>query len=46
MKTLPIDDWNPLDKEIIKELIKPLELKEEKDYGSRFISYSTSQGSS
>ena len=43
MKTLPIDDWNSLDEEIIKELIKPFEIKEEKDYGSRFISYSTSQ---
>ena len=43
VKTLPIDDWNSSDEEIIKELIKPFEIKEEKDYGSRFISYSTSQ---
>ena len=43
VKTLPVDDWKLLDEEIIKELIKPFEIKEEKDYGSRFISYSTSQ---
>ena len=45
IKVWPVDEWNPVPKEIIDEVLKPFmtNYKEEKDYGYKFIRYSTSQ---